>query len=320
MKKLLATGTLLILCALCLLAGCGRAQENGAAGMPDAALGKSAAFTAAHPSFVTLQELNSCLSQARELNVGLSPEAGKGRENPAAGGRIVSAVVPHHLVAGALIADVVSRLAPQKPERIVLIGPNHSNSGARIITGSYGWQTPYGIVQADTAAVNLLTEKGAAQKDEAVLENEHSIGAIVPFIRYFLPETKVVPIILHHNVRPEEVKTLLQTLEPALDENTVLVSSVDFSHYLTRSEAQAKDRETLRYMRNFDYQALSRLGSDYLDSPASLAAAFLLAQKNGIREFTVLANTNSGIILQNDYIETTSYFTLLFVGADEFFT
>jgi hypothetical protein len=160
--------------------------------------------------------------------------------------------------------------------------------------------------------VSVLLDKGLALRDEEVLSQEHSVGALVPFLKYFLPEAKIVPLILHHDVSLHEVDALLNALEPFLNGRAVLISSVDFSHYLPRSEAQAKDRETIRYMRNFNYATLFSLGNDYLDSPASLAAALRLAEKRGFKEFSVLDNTNSGIILQNDFIETTSYFTLVF--------
>jgi len=252
-----------------------------------------------HPSFVTRQEFNAILAKSQTKTL-------------LANGRIISMVMPHHLVAGHLIVDALETLVPQSPSLVILIGPNHTNKGGKSITGYAGWQTPEGIVPAQQNVVKYLLDQGQAVRDEEVLSNEHSVGALVPFIKHFLPKASVVPIILHHDVSLQEIDTLLQALKPFLDKNAVLISSVDFSHYLTRSEAQAKDQQTIRYMENFDYATLFGLGNDYLDSPASLAAAFRLAEKQGINKFTVLDNTNAGMILQNDFIETTSYFTLMF--------
>lgn len=256
-----------------------------------------------HPSFVTRQELNAILAGGVEKTVPVE-------------GRVVSAVVPHHLVAGRLIAQVMAELSRRQPARVIIVGPNHPNAGARIITGYAGWQTPDGTVETDQPVVSNLLKNGLASRDEDVLSREHSVGALVPLLRHYLPEVKIVPVILHHDVSLEEVDELIKTLEPFLDVKTVLISSVDFSHYLTRSGAQAKDLETIRYMQNHDYSTLFRLGNDYLDSPASLAAAFRIAEKSNIREFQVLANTNSGIIMQNDFMETTSYFTLVFTATE----
>lgn len=292
----------LVICSLItILPGCGKeplqedtSQNNGEA-------------YPSHPGFITKQQLNTILAEKKEISS--TPHAKVFLPQ----GRIVCAVVPHHLVAGCLIAGALEDLAGrQAPGLVVIVGPNHLNLGGKIITGYDGWQTPEGIVQTDHAAVRFMLENGLAVRDEEILAREHSVGALVPLIRHYLPGSRIVPVILHHDVGLQEIDKLLNGLSPLLDEKAVLISSVDFSHYLTRSEAQNKDRETLIYMKNYDYNTLFALGNDYLDSPSALAASLRLAEKLGIKEFTVLDNTNSGIILQNDAIPTTSYYTLMF--------
>lgn len=296
-KSLAFTVTLVLLSLfLNLLTGC----NNGTQTMENKTRKtNSGQYVSTHPSFVTKQELNSILASSSKGEL-------------KAEGKIVSAVMPHHLVAGRLIANAMEVIAKQKPTLLILIGPNHNNQGGKIITGFSGWQTPEGIVQVEDTVVKFLIDHGLALRNEDILSREHSIGALVPLVKHYLPEANVVPIVFHHGVGLQEVDNLLNALEPFLDQKAVLISSVDFSHYLTRSEAQLKDSETIRYMRNFDYPTLFKLGDDYLDSPASLAAAFRLAEKRGLKDIRILDNTNSGIILQNDFIETTSYFTLLF--------
>lgn len=284
-----------IVCFLLPLISCSTADNTGAGGTGVI----SDKYVSAHPSFMSLQELQAILaSQEEKADV---PK-----------GRIVSAVMPHHLVAGRLLANALDLLAEQEPELVILAGPNHTNKGGRIITGFFGWQTPEGIVSTEDEVISDLLAKGLAVRDEEVLSREHSVGALAPLLKHYLPKARIVPLVLHHDVSLQEIDELLEGLKPHLNEKAVLISSVDFSHYLTRSEAQAKDRETLSYMRNFDYPALFSLGNDYLDSPPSLAAAFRLAERSGLKDFQMLDNTNSGIILQNDFIETTSYFTLVF--------
>lgn len=287
-----ATAVLVVLMTMILLtaAGCARTANNGGQE-------REVPLHPAHPStFMNSRELHAILAATPE-------------PRPVSG-RVVSGVVPHHLVAGSMIAEFFQILAGQSPELVILVGPNHENKGGRVITGLSDWQTPAGLMQTDKNVAGELLHTKLVVRDEEVLSREHSVGALMPLIRHFLPEARVVPLILHHDVTLAEVDKLLAALEPHLGGKTVLVASVDFSHYLTRKEAEAKDRFTLETMRNFDYPTLFRLGNDYLDSPASLAAAFRAAEARGIKEFQVLANTNSGILLGNDLIETTSYFTL----------
>ncbi|HHV64887.1 MAG TPA: AmmeMemoRadiSam system protein B [Peptococcaceae bacterium] len=296
----------ILLFVLMLAAAC---SEKSAPGQPGSSSGsgklspqKSAVSLGIpnHPSFVTRTELHALLAE-------------RTTKPPLPAGRIVSAVLPHHLVAGRLLVQAFEVLAQQEPELVVIVGPNHENQGGKVITGLAGWQTPEGLVTVEEDIVRGLLTKGLAVRDEEALSREHSVGALLPLLKHFLPEARIVPLILHHNVSLQEVDNLLQALDPYLQDKGILIASVDFSHYLTRSEAQAKDRETLGYMTKFDYPNLFQLGNDHLDSPASLATAFRLAEKRGLKEFTVLDNTNSGLILQNDYIETTSYFTLVFL-------
>jgi len=278
-----------LLAFLLLLTGCRQVENKGAVDKPNPA----------HPSFVTRQELAYALGSAKQEPIEVR-------------GHQVSGVVPHHLVAGHLIADYFAGLSRQNPEVIIIVGPNHENRGGKIITGFYDWQTPDGTVKTERDLVSYLLEGRVAVRDEAILAAEHSIGNLVPFVAHYLPQAKIVPLILHHGVTLSEVDKLLTVLEPYLDEKVVLVASVDFSHYLTGREAENKDAQTLMHMRNFDYPTLFRLGDDHLDSPASLAMAFRLAENRGIKEFRVLDHTNSGFIMNNDLMETTSYFTLVF--------
>ena len=90
------------------------------------------------------------------------------------------------------------------------------------------------------------------------------------------------------------------------------MASVDFSHYLTRQEAEDKDKETLKVIEAKNLDTLFTMGNDYLDSPAALGSLFLTMENLDISDLTLLDHTNSGILMGNDMIETTSYMTMLF--------
>lgn len=290
------------------LSGCGKQEASSADGRSNDPLNSAWEGDALNPAnplhgstFVTKSDLYNCLAK---LNID--------QKDMLAEGQIIGGVVPHHLAAGHLTARLIKNIARNSPPVIVLVGPNHNNAGGKVITGLYDWQTPEGIIKTDQKTVQKLIDKKLAVLDEKVMSTEHSIGAVVPFIRHFMPETLLVPLIFHHDVSVDEVDAILGTLIESLGENAVILGSVDFSHYLTRREAEEKDKVTLKAMQAYDYKALYGMNSDYLDSPASLVLVFRNAEEKGIKEFQVLDNTNSGIILKNETIETTSYFTILF--------
>lgn len=234
------------------------------------------------------------------------------RANPApraSGGPVIGGLVPHHILAGALLSELFLELEEQRPTTVTVVGPNHEHVGQRAVTGRRSWATDFGPVEADLALVHGLVAAGLAVVDEEALTAEHSVGALMPYVKHHLPGARVVPIILHRPVTVEEQRRLAEHLAPLLGRERVLVASVDFSHYLTRAEAEAKDVVTLQAIRDFDLPALMRMGPDHLDSPPSLGVLMLTMQQLGAAGPEVAGHTNSGILYGNDRIETTSYFT-----------
>ena len=227
---------------------------------------------------------------------------------PAATGVVVGGLVPHHTLAGSLFSTFFLGLEARPPATIVVVGPNHPNAGQRIITGRRGWATDFGVVAADQELIDALLATGLVTVDEKVLSAEHSVGAEMPYIKYHAPEARVVPLILHRDVQPVELRRLADVLAPRLGPDCLLLASVDFSHYLTRREADKKDPETLRAIEAHDLTTLWRMGPDHLDSPPALGLLLLTMQRLGLEQPEILARGNSGLILGSESIETTSYF------------
>ncbi len=226
--------------------------------------------------------------------------------------KILGAVVPHHLLAHRMIADVFSKMQNAPPNLLILVGPNHKNLGPKILVSRLGWQTPFGTVEADIEAVDYLVSYNIAKEDEYVFDGEHSMGNLMPFIKYYLPNTKVLPIICHYDVSKKETKKLAENLLSLIQNGAAIVASVDFSHYLTADEAAKMDKETLKALNDNNWDSIFLMGNDHLDSPASLATLFFAMENAGIPDFTLVSHTNSGILLGSDIIETTSYMTFLF--------
>ncbi len=231
---------------------------------------------------------------------------------PPLAGEIAGGIIPHHWLAGHLITGFFAALAAQEqpPQTVILIGPNHYNAGrARALTSDLPWATPFGLVEPDSQRVDTLVQAGLVEIGGDVLTPEHSVAGIMPAIARYLPDARVVPIILAGGFSLGEAERLAGALAPMLDGQTVLVASVDFSHYLVQSEAQARDILTLRAIRALDSGLLFTLGNDYLDSPPSIAVLLESMRALGNDEFVLVANTNSGALASDELLPTTSYFT-----------
>lgn len=222
-------------------------------------------------------------------------------------------VIPHHLLANFIIADFFNQLSFQKPTTIILIGPNHYEKGNfKALTSLYGWDTSFGVVTPNTSIINNLIENNLVKVDEETLSNDHALSGIMPFIKYYLPDAKVVPILLSNWLGRDESEILANNLKTFMNKDTVLIASVDFSHYLTSNQAKEKDKITLQIIKNFDYRQLFLLNSDYLDSRPSIYILLTLMQKLKTTNMDLLYNTNSGELQKNEFIQTTSYFSLTY--------
>lgn len=229
------------------------------------------------------------------------------------GDGIYGGVVPHHLLPGYILSDFFEKLSKQNPKRIILVGPNHHEAGGIApITSSANWKTQFGELKSDYPVVRDLIDKKVLVENDEVMVNEHSIGGILHYIKYYVPDSTVVPIILSSMTKPEEVSALAQEIEKYVDADTVVIASVDFSHYLNSKEAAEKDVVTRGIIEEFDYENLYRLDNDYVDSPNSIGLLLNLMQKVNAIKPNILFNTNSGILFDNDTIQTTSYFSIVF--------
>lgn len=226
---------------------------------------------------------------------------------------VTGGIIPHHLYPGFIFADFFSRLSPQNPKTIILIGPNHYERGNfKALTSVYGWQTPFGVVEPNELFINKLVKENLIKIDGEVVSADHAVAGSMPFVKYYLPNVRVVPILLSGHMTQEETRILASNLKKRMDKDTVIIAAVDFSHYLTNQQAQEKDKVTLEVMKNFDYRQLFSLNNDYLDSPPSIATLLMMMQMLGTTKMQLLHHTNSGELQKDDYIETTSYFSIAY--------
>lgn len=233
--------------------------------------------------------------------------------NKSAAYKITGGIIPHDLDVGFVLADFFNRLSWQKPATIILLGPNHYEKGNfKALTSLYGWDTPYGVVKPDEFIINSLVNHNLIHVDEQTLPNDHAVAGSMSFIKYYMPEAKVVPILLSGTMTENDSEKLADNLKDFIKENVVIIAPVDFSHYLTNQHAKQKDEITLNVLKNFDYRQLFSFNNDYLDSPPSIGTLLMVMQKLNITNMDLLDHNNTGEIQKNEYIQTTSFFEIAY--------
>lgn len=219
-------------------------------------------------------------------------------------------IIPHHLVAGSLIGELFARLKNQNPKTIILIGPNHYERGdAIVISSPNDWETKFGVVGTDQQILDTLHEKNLVSFNNEVMVEEHSTQGMMPYVSYFTPQAKVVPLILSALITKQELEKLAIALEEYVKNGAIVIAPVDFSHHLTADEASERDKVTLEVIQTKDIDRLLKLKSQYTDSAASIALLIMLMEKTGHGTFTLDHHTNSGELLGDLSREVTSYIT-----------
>lgn len=226
---------------------------------------------------------------------------------------ISGAIVPHHLLADDLISSLFKLLSREEVDMVFIIGPNHARSGSKkIATGSWTWDTPFGGLECDRQAVEETARATGAEENLELLQKEHSVAALVPYVKYYLPGARLVPVILHGDYGAENAAKLGKTIAAtASAKKKVVITSVDFSHYLNLNTAEEMDKITLSAIKERDIEVIGQMGNDNIDSPLCVITLLSFIEEMGKKELTVTGHGNSADYTGNTQ-ETTSYYTMLF--------
>jgi AmmeMemoRadiSam system protein B len=159
-------------------------------------------------------------------------------------------------VAGATISRVKFK------DTFIIVGPSHTGVGKPFSIMSEGkWQTPLGEVEIDSAlGKELLSSSDYLQEDETAHTYEHAVEVQIPFLQYFKPDIKIVPIILayaHAEVYKEIGRDMARAIKESKGE-VIIIASGDMTHYEPQETAEEKDNKAIEAMLNLDEDELTR--------------------------------------------------------------
>lgn len=219
----------------------------------------------------------------------------------------------HHLLASDLIHNLFKSLSESNYENIVIIGPDHrSRNGNTIFISDNDWSTPFGTLEINKDYNEKLSTHPLVVINNGFMELEHSNSTLIPFIKYYFPDVKINTIALPTTLTIKESTDFGNLLAETLDsENTLLIASIDFSHYLSYREACTHDVETFSSITDMDFEKISRYTNDNLDSPESLIAFLTYVNSLGCHKH-LIDNRNSAEYVEPGKEGTTSYFTMIY--------
>lgn len=226
---------------------------------------------------------------------------------------VKAVVVPHHAVATKSIALGVKAIASSAPKVVIVISPDHYGRCPKMLCTTQGsYTTFFGDVAVNKKIVADL-ENSELVASSQLFKEEHGIYTVVPYIKHYLSEAEIVPIVISQNSRGSEASRdeILKLLEPLLKRKGIgLIISSDFSHYLSLAETKEKDSITQTSFCSGNSQEILNLENpSQSDCPLCL---WILEQEAEKLEFwnpALLAHTNSAELMHDmSAKELTSHF------------
>ncbi len=150
-------------------------------------------------------------------------------------GRIVGGIVPHAgwYFSGSIASNVVQCLGNQgECDTVLIIGRHLHAASANYIMAEGGWQTPLGPLEIDSeVATALVQEYAFAVETVTQYDQDNTIELQLPFIKYFMPDVKIVPMGLPPVSMSLDIGRRVAEICVEKGRRTLVLGSTDLTHY-----------------------------------------------------------------------------------------
>ena len=246
-------------------------------------------------------------SLRKEIERCFNHELGPRDSEPAPPEEIIGGVSPHagYMYSGPVAAHIYNRVRDKNPERVVIIGPNHTGWGAAISVYPEGyWVTPLGEIKVSEELSEELSKRASiVTLEEEAHINEHSIEVQLPFLQFLFGNSfEILPICLMFqdlNTSIELGKAISEIIDA---ESDMVIASSDFSHYEPYEVAVKKDREAINEIMKLDERKFYEVIEGKAISvcgPGAISALMVCSKKLGFDAPNLLKYANSGDVTGN---------------------
>ena len=226
---------------------------------------------------------------------------------------VIGLVSPHagYIYSGAVAAAVISRV--KFKDTFVILGPDHTGRGKAFSIMSEGtWKTPLGETEIDSElGKRILAASSYLEEDHVAHQFEHSIEVQVPFLQYFKPDVRIVPVVIGH-ASGAIYKGIGRELAGAIKESkkgVILLASSDMTHYEPHESARRKDSQAIEAILDLDDGELLRRVDEFDISMCGYAPVVSLisaAKELGAKKAELVKYQTSGDT-SGDYSSVVGY-------------
>ncbi|GAA6213244.1 hypothetical protein NBRC116602_29850 [Hyphomicrobiales bacterium 4NK60-0047b] len=223
--------------------------------------------------------------------------------------------VPHHLLAADLIAKGFKYASKGQYKNIIIIAPDHFRKTTKpFATTTKNFETIFGKVTTNSSFTEDLISKNHLFQESELFQKEHSIRALLPFIRFYFPKAKIIPIVIGRQSTRKDWDEVIILLTKFLSKQTLVVQSTDFSHFLPYHLAIQRDQEVINTLTSGDIKSILRLKQpDHLDSVGAQYIQSKIQKEYLNANLEIAAHKNSQFYFDSPLKETTSYILQLYL-------
>lgn len=171
---------------------------------------------------------------------------------------VVGLIAPHagYIYSGPIAAYSYKLIAGQNYDAVVVMAPSHYFPIETVaIYDGDAFNTPLGSLEIDKDIVQELVQDNAVVVDNSVFEREHALEVQLPFLKYAMPDAKIVPLI-YGQVTMEQIKKVAAKLAQIQKHKKILViTSTDLSHYHAYDKAKELDSRTIDNVISLDLES-----------------------------------------------------------------
>lgn len=160
---------------------------------------------------------------------------------------IVGVICPHagYMYSGPIACHSLMSISSKTYDLFIIIGPNHWGLGSNVSSmRDCKWETPLGIVDVDSEAVNELKKNSSlVELDFFSHTKEHSLEVQIPLLQQIYSNNfKILPIVMISQDKKTSMELGKSVAKIAKEKNAMIIGSSDFTHYEPNEFAHKQDK------------------------------------------------------------------------------
>jgi AmmeMemoRadiSam system protein B len=171
--------------------------------------------------------------------------------------KIIGIICPHagYEYSGPIAANSYYAISSQRPDLVIITGPNHFGIGRDIASMKEGiWRTPLGDIEVDSeSAIEINRISKLIELDSFSHTRDHSLEVQLPMLQeIFSHKFKILPLILIDQSYHAAAEIGKAIAKMAKIKNTMIIGSSDLTHYESNEFAHSQDKSLINSIVDLD--------------------------------------------------------------------